>query len=804
MGTFLVENSKKIMLISYFKTAWRNIIRSKWYSVLNIVGLATGMAVTLLIGLWVHYQYSYNQFLPDYQRVYQVLSNYNADADVSTQGSTPTKLADVLRAEFPEIEYVSETDWFGPHGLTVGNKKLHIDGGQVQGDFLKIFQFTLLRGSAGTVLKDPYSIVLTESTAKSLFGQEDPIGKTVRFDNLNDLKVTGILKDLPDNSSFSFSYLVPFSYYEATTPWVKKMRTMSFGSGNAFMQWVKLRPGVSYAQLAPKIKDIEKRDNDQNAKTTEIIFQPMKDWNLYTKFKNGKEAGGFVEYLRLFGIIGLLVLTIACINFVNLTTARSEKRAREVGIRKAMGSQRKDLIIQFLAESFMLVFLAFSLSILLTQMALPAFNGLTHSRLSLPFSNGWFWLLMAGCLCIVALAAGSRPAFYLSSFKPVKVLKGTLHIGKVATLPRKILVVLQFSCSIALIISTVIVYQQIQYARDRPTGDDLNRLMLTGGSPDLVHNYIPLRNELIAKGIATSVTMSSTGATWINLHDDISDWPGKKPGERKTIATVWVNKDYFKTLGMTLQQGRDFDGVLDKATVILNEAAVKYLGLKQPLNQTIKYDTTRTIIGVVKDALMQSPFSPADPTMFVYDYDPSPQSVVMYRLSPRISTQDAIAKLGPIFSKYNPSYPYDYDFEDTNYAAKFNAVVLVGKLAATFAGLAIFISCLGLFGLAAYMAEQRNKEIGIRKVLGASVSQIWLLLTGDFIVLVLISCVIASPVVLCFLQHWLQDYDYRISIGPWVFIAAAMAAVIITVVTISFQAIKAAIANPVKSLRSEG
>jgi putative ABC transport system permease protein len=804
MGTFLVGKSQIIvMLISYFKTAWRNIIRSKWYSVLNILGLATGMAVTLLIGLWVSYQYSYDKFLPDYQRVYQVLSNYNADANVSTQPSTPTKLADVLRTGFPEIEYVSETDWFGQHGLKAGDKRLYINGGQVQQDFLKIFQFTLLRGSVGTVLKDPYSIVLTESTAKSLFGQEDPIGRTVRFDNLNDLKVTGILKDLPHNSSFSFRYLVPFSYYELTTPWVKKMRTMSFGSGNAFMQWVKLRPGVSYAQLAPKIKDIEKRDNDLNAKTTEIILQPMKDWTLYNKFRNGVEAGGFVEYVRLFGIIGLLVLAIACINFVNLTTARSEKRALEVGIRKAIGSRRKDLIIQFLAESFMLVFLAFLLSILLAQTALPAFNGLTQSRLSLPFSNGWFWLLMAGCLCIIALAAGSRPAFYLSSFKPVKVLKGTFNVGKSATLPRKVLVVLQFSCSIALIISTVIVYQQIRYAKDRPTGDDLNRLMVTGGSPDLVRNYTALKNELLEKGIASSVTMSSGAATWIGLHDDISDWPGKKPGERITLGTVWVNKDYFKTLGMTLEQGRDFDGVSDKATVILNEAAVKRLDLKQPLNQTIKYDTTRTIIGVAKDALMQSPFSPADPTMFVYDPDPSPQSVVLYRLSPQISTQDAIAKLGPIFSKYNPAYPFDFQFEDADYAGKFGPELLVGKLAATFAGLAIFISCLGLFGLAAYMAEQRNKEIGIRKVLGASVTQLWLLLTGDFILLVLISCLIASPVALYFLQHWLLNYDYRITIGPWIFIAAGIAATVITIVTISFQAIRAAIANPVKSLRSE-
>jgi len=451
----------------------------------------------------------------------------------------------------------------------------------------------------------------------------------------------------------------------------------------------------------------------------------------------------------------------------------------------------------------MLVLLAFLLSILLAQLALPAFNSLTGNHIDIPFSNGWFWLLMAGCLCITTLAAGSRPAFYLSSFKPVKVLKGTLHIAKVATFPRKVLVVLQFSCSIALIISTMIVYQQIQHAKDRSTGYDLHRVMVSGMSEDLVHNYTALKNEMIVKGIATSVTMSSSSATGINLHDDISNWPGKQPGERITLGTVWVNKDYFKTLGMKIKQGRDFEGVSDKATVILNEAAVKRLGLKEPLNQTIKYDTTRTIIGVVKDALMQSPYSPADPTMFVYDYDPSPQSVILYRLSPQITTQDAIVKLGPIFSKYNPAYPFDYQFEDADYAAKFNSEMLIGRLGGIFAGLAIFISCLGLFGLAAYMAEQRNKEIGIRKVLGASVSQIWLLLTEDFIVPLLISCLIASSVAFYFLHHWLQNYDYRITIGPWVFISAAVAAIVITIATISFHAIKAAIANPVKSLRGE-
>ena len=791
------------MVLSFFKTAWRNIVRGKWYSLLNIVGLGTGMAVTLMIGLWVYYQYTYDSFLSDHDQIYQAKSNYGIDKDIDTENSTPTKLADVLRTEYPEIQYACETDWFGTHGLKVADKRLYINGGMVQLDFLKLFQFPLRKGDASSVLKNPYSIVLTESTARSLFGNDDPIGKTVRFDNLNDLTVTGVLKDLPVNSSFSFAYLVPFGFYEQTTPWVKRMRTMLFGSGNAFQVFVKLKPGVSFEQLAPKIKDIEKRDNDQNAKTTEIVLQPMQHWHLYTEYRNGKEAGGFVEYVKLFAVIGLLILAIACINFINLSTARSEKRAREVGIRKAIGSLRRDLIIQFLIQSFLMVLLAFALCLLLAQLAMPAFNSLTGSHLLLPFSNVWFWILMFGGLLFTSLAAGSRPAFYLSSFKPVKVLKGTLHVGKIVSFPRKALVILQFSCSVALMISTTIVNQQIQYAKNRPTGDDLNRLMVTGGSPDLIHNYPALKNNLATSGVVSSVTMSSCSATWINLHDDISDWPGKKPGERIGLGTVWVDLDYFKTLDMHLLQGRDFNGLSDNATVILNEAAVRRLGLKDPIGQTIRYDTTRTIVGVVEDAIMTSPYSPADPSMFLFDPNPSPQDVILYRLSPQVKTRDAIAKLGPIFNKYNPAYPFDYSFEDDNYATKFASETLVGELAATFAGLAIFISCLGLFGLAAYMAEQRNKEIGIRKVLGASVMQLWVLLTGHFVVLVLISCLIASPVALYFLQHWLRNYDYRITIGPWVFIVVAIAAITITLATISVQAIRAALTNPVRTLRTE-
>jgi putative ABC transport system permease protein len=792
---------RNFMFRNYFKTAWRNILRSKGYSALNITGLATGMAVTLLIGLWVYHEYSYNKFLPNYQRLYQVKHNADIDGEVLTFNSTSLKLSEVFRSQYPEIEYVAATDWFSPHGLMTGNKKLYNNGGMVEGDFLKMFQYPLLQGNANTVLKDPFSIVLTESTATALFGNEDPINKTIRFDNKNDLKVTGILKDIPANSSFQFNYLVPFSYLEQVVPSVKADRSLPFGNGNNYQQFVQLKRGISHAQIASKIKDIEKSGDDAFAKKTTTILQPIRDWHLYTEYKNGKVAGGFIDYVRMFGIIGVFVLIIACINFVNLTTARSEKRAKEVGVRKAIGSGRKELIIQFLVESFLLTFIAFLFSVLFVQLALPAFNTLTNNKISIPFSNGIFWMLMLSCVFVTALIAGSRPAFYLSSFKPIKVLKGTLQIGKMATWPRKILVVVQFSCAVGLIIGTLIVYQQIKYTKDRPTGYDLNRLMMTNMSDDLSRNYIALKNELLEKGIAESVTTASSPATNIYWHSDIERWQGKNAGETVEMGIIKVNEDYFKTLNMKMQQGRDFIGENDKASVIFNETAIKRLRIKDPINQTITWDTTRRIVGVVKDALMLSPFSPADPTMFVYE--PNPHGNLMYRLSPNIKTEDAITKLTAIFSKYNPSYPYEYQFADASYAAKFNLEVLVGKMAGIFAGLAIFISCLGLFGLAAYIAEQRTREIGIRKVLGASVSQVWLLLSKDFIVLVLVSCLIASPIALYYLQNWLQKYDYRISIGPWVFVMAAFAAIVITIITISFQAIKAALANPVKSLRTE-
>ncbi len=790
------------MFKNYFKIAWRNLIRGRGYSALNIFGLATGMAVALIIGLWVYNQYSYNRFFPAYNQLYQAQRHFYGNGDTLTYGGTSLKLANALRNQIPEIESVAETDGGSMHGLMIGNRKFYINGNQVAADFLTMFQFPLLEGNSKNVLDDPYSIVLTQHSAKALFGNEDALNKTVRFDNQNDLKVTGILKDIPHNSTLQFNYLVPFSYLESTNSFVKLARSKGYGWTN-FTTYVKLKPGISYAQVAPKIKNIEKteRDNFMSMKTN-IILDPIKNWHLYDSFDKGKPVAGFIEYLRIFSIIGILVLLIACINFINLATARSEKRAKEVGVRKAIGSGKKDLVFQFLIESVLLTFIAFIFSILFVQLALPSFNTLTGDAIKIPFSSATFWITTLSCVLVTALASGSRPAFYLSSFNPAKVLKSNINVGMGATLPRKVLVVLQFSCSIALIISTFIIYQQVQYAKDRPSGYDKDRLMMTDMNEDLSRNYTAIRNEIMQKGIAKMITTASRNVTMPGNHRDVDEWPGKKPGESVDMGYIHVTDDYFNTLGMTMKEGRNFRGSSDTLNVIFNEAAVKLLRLKNPINQEITYiDTRMKIIGVVKDAIMASPFEPADPTIFMHDANP--QDVMMYRLSAGIKTQDAITALTSIFNKYNPAYPFTYTFADDNYAAKFKQEVLIGKLAGLFAAFAIFISCLGLFGLAAYMAEKRTKEIGIRKVLGASIPQVWLLLSKDFILLVLISCFIASPVSLYFLSDWLQKYDYKISISPFVFIVAGIAALIITIITISFQAIKAAIANPVDSLRSE-
>jgi putative ABC transport system permease protein len=796
------------MIRNHFLVAWRNLLKNKGYTSINIVGLAIGMAVTLLIALWAVDQYSYDRFLPGYQQVYHIKMNFTGQHDgTTTQDATSLPVADVLRKEVPGINRVAETNNIGNEAsdLVVGDKKLYLKGGAAGSAFWQIFPFPFEKGDPATVFRDPFSIVIDQSTAKALFGDKDPLNQAIKIDNDKIVKVTGVIKDIPANSSLQFSFLLPFAFEEQTQDWIKQSRT--HWTYNSFEIFVQLDPGASSAQIAPKIRNlVYDRSPEMRPGKPAIWLQPYKDMHLYSTYKNGNVAGGFIDYVHLFTMIGLLVLVIACVNFMNLSTARSEKRAREVGVRKALGSQRKDLIVQFLTESVVIAGIASILAMLLVQLLLPAFNGMTRESIRMPWSSPVFWCCMLGYVLVTGLFAGSRPAFYLSSFSPVQVLKGTVISGRAATLSRKALVVMQFSCSVALIISTIIVYRQIQYARDRPTGYDADRLMMTDMSADLAKNFPVLREEMIQSGVVQDAATSSSVVTEMQSHCMLNNWPGKTAAdEAVNIGTVWVSGSYFKTVGMKIIAGRDFSADIhaDSAGVILNEAAVRRIGLKEPIGRMVTwncFDGPVRILGVVKDALMESPFKPVAPAIF---YHSEWGNSVLYRLSARAKTQDALPFLARLFEKYNPAYPYSYKFVDEEYSHKFNLEVLVGKLAGIFAALAILISCLGLFGLAAYVAEQRTREIGIRKVLGASVSQVWMLLSKDFLLLVVISCVIASPIALYFLHNWLQQYDYRISIGPGVFVLAAAAAILITLLTVSFQAIRAALANPVKSIRTE-
>jgi ABC-type antimicrobial peptide transport system permease subunit len=688
--------------------------------------------------------------------------------------------------------------------LVAGDKKINPQGFAVGADFLKMFPYPLLKGNLGSVFADPNSIILTQSVAKALFGDKDPMNKVIRMDNQYNVKVTGLMKDVPLNSTIQFAFLLPYSFKEATNPGAKKERVnwLSYSTPG----YLELKPGVNADVFQNKIKDIVFQHAQDKTTKIEVFLQPAKNWHLLTQYKDGRPVDGLISYVRMFGIIGILVLVIACINFVNLSTARAEKRAREVGVRKSIGSLRRDLILQFLSESILITFISFALSVLIVQLILPAFNTLTYATIGIPYTSGLFWCVMLAYVLITGLLAGSRPAFYLSSFKPVKVLKGTIQLGKRAALPRKIMVAVQFSCSIALIISTLIIYQQLQYAKDRPKGYDVDRLVYANDSNDIEKNYNPFKHDLLQSSQVASVAKGGSSMLFFPASFSIFDFPGKKPGESLEMATTAVSPDYFKTAGMTFAAGHDFEGgaVPDTLHVIINEAAAQRLRLKNPVDKIITMEYTKNplrIIGVVKNAIVGSPFYSAMPGIYVYN--PGWGGTIMLRLNPNVGTQAALKKIAAIFDKYNPSYPFEYSFADQMYNNTFQMETLVGTLAGIFAGLAIFISCLGLFGLAAYVAEQRKKEIGIRKVLGASVPQVWVLLSGDFMSLVGISCVIASPIAFYFLHGWLQSFDYRITIGPGAFLISAVMAVAITIFTISYQAISAALANPVKSLRSE-
>ncbi len=792
------------MLKNYFKIAWRNLTKNKISSFINIGGLAVGMAVAMLIALWIYDELSFNKYNENYSRIVKVMRQESWKGETSTSPYNPLPASSELRSSFADnFQHVATSTFTDEHTLIYGEKAFNRPGNYMESDGPQILALEMLKGTRSG-LADINSILLSENSAKILFGNTDPINKTISIDNRADVKVTGVYMDLPFNSEFKdVTFIAPFDLYLSLSPWLRK----DDWNNNYVQVLAEISPNTSPESISKRIADIKINNVKKEAvsSVTKFLLHPMSKWHLYEEFRQGTNVGGRIQFVWLFGIIGVFVLLLACINFMNLSTAQSEKRAKEVGIRKAIGSVRSQLINQFLSESLLVALLAFVLSLAIVQLSLPWFNAVADKQMRILWTEPLFWIAGLGFTLITGLIAGSYPAFYLSSFNPVKVLKGTFRAGRLAVVPRKVLVVLQFTVSVALIIGTIIVYRQIQFTKNRSTGYSSDKLIYVQMKTNEVHeHYEAVRNDFLATGAVEDMAESYGFVIQNSANSGGFEWKGKDPNFLDNFALEWVSHDYGKTVGWQFVDGRDFSKAVpsDSFSYVINEAAAKYMNLKNPVGEVLRKDgKDYKIIGVIKDVVAESPYKPVRPTLTSIVQWPG--SILSIKLNPKLGINEAIAKIEPVFKKHVNGAPFDYKFVDEEYGRKFAAEMRIGKLSGFFASLAIFISCLGLFALASFVAEQRKKEIGIRKVLGASGINLWKMLSKDFVMLVFISCLIAIPVAYYFLHNWLQNYEYRTEISWWIFVLAGIGALVITLLTVSFQAIKASMTNPVKSLRTE-
>jgi len=817
------EGYKKLntygMYKSYFKIGWRNLLKNKGYSFINIGGLTMGMTVAMFIGLWVYDELSFNKYHKNYNDIAQV---WSCGIDPETQTfsggqSIQYPVATTLVNNYPQyFKHVLMAWWVGDYTLSLADKKISKKGEFIEGGGLEMLSLKMLKGSYES-LNDPHSVILSKSAAESIFGNDEPMNKSLSIDGRMVVEVRGVYEDIPRNNRFSeVQFFAPWSLWLSVNDWAQGKE--ADWDNRPFNIYAQLRPGITMEGANAAIKGLYSKNVPADFyKTMEkykpfVQLIPMSTWHLYSEFEDGKPAKGRITYVWLFGIVGAFVLLLACINFINLSTARSERRAREVGVRKTIGSGKGQLISQFLSESFMMVALAFMLAVALVAVLQNWFNELADKDIVLPFGNPVFWVVAISFIIITGFIAGIYPAFYLSSFQPVKILKGVLRSGRFTALPRKVLVVVQFTVSVVLVMGTLIVYQQIQFGRNRPIGYDRNNLItLNMNDPGYKGKQDVLRTELMRTGVVSEVATSSSPLTAVNNITNGYQWLEKDPNLDAEFAICNVTRDFGKTVGWELVAGRDFSNEFSRDSlnaIIVNEAAVNYMGLKNPVGQEFtdvdefgNEKWTRTIIGVVKDLVMESPYEPVRQTLYYFNDNASRQ--LQIKINPAVSASVALPKIEAVLSKVVPSALFDYKFVDEEYARKFSQEERIGKLSGIFALLAIFISCLGLFGLASYVAEQRTKEIGIRKVMGATVSNLWQMLSKDFVVLVVISCFIAIPMAYYFMNSWLQKYQYRTEISWWIFLVTSIVALMITLLTVSFQAVKAALMNPVNSLRSE-
>lgn len=794
------------MIKNYLKTAWRSLAKNKKSSAINIVGLSLGMAVFILIALWVWDELSYDNYHHNYNKIGQAVQTQQWNGQTFSQVAQPFPLGEELKNNYGDnFKHLVMASWEGDNILSYQDKHLNQMGIYMDVDGPKMLSLDIVQGELDG-LRDPSSIMLSQSAAKAFFGEKDPINQVMKINQTMDVKVTAVYADLPANTSFGqLKFIAPWDLYITSEPWIKRSETQ--WDNNSFQLFAQIADHTDFKTVNSKIANakLNRVSEEQKKFKAQILLHPMKDWRLRNEWKDGKVVGGLIEYVKLFSIIGVFVLALACINFMNLSTARSEKRAKEVGIRKTMGSPKKVLVAQFLSESALTATISYFFALLLVLLLLPWFNDIAHKNIEIPWANPWFWFGGLAFTLLTGVLAGSYPAFYLSSFNPLTVLKGTFRIGHLAALPRKALVVFQFTISVALIIGTIIVFQQIQFTKDRPVGYEREgMIMVAMSTPEFYGKHDVLRSKLKEKGAIEELSESSSPLTSVWSNSGGFDWEGKDPDLNTDFATIYVSHDYGNTIQWQVKQGRDYsrDFGTDSLGLIINEAAVKFMGITDPVGKTVRWGRRDYhIIGVINDMVMSSPFEPVKQT--VYILDENNVNWINMRLNPNKGANESLQQIKKVFQEVIPNAPFDYQFVDESYANKFAQEDAVGQLATCFALLAIIISSLGVFGLASYMAEQRGKEIGIRKVIGASVFQLWKLLSVEFVLLVVLAGLIASPLAYYFLHGWLQKYTYHTEIAWWVFAVVMLSALLITMIVVSFQTIRAAVANPVESLRDE-
>jgi putative ABC transport system permease protein len=786
------------MIKNYLTIAVRNIFRNKLFSTVNILGLAFGICSAMLILLWVNDELKVDQFHGNVSDLYVVRENQQyTDGKLFTFTSTPGPMAPFIKEKYPEIERASRFTWPINSLFQYKESSFYEQGFYVDQDFIEMFSFEFLSGDIKTALRDKNSLVISEKMAKKYFGNEEPLGKLMMINTKNSFMVTGVFKDIPANSSIKFEYLLPFQFFfDENKSWLDQW------DNNNVRTFLQLKKGVNAADFGVKFKHEIKTHVEKT--NVELLIQPFGDAYLYGEYENGVQSGGRIEYVKIFSVVAVFVLFIACINFMNLSTAQATKRAKEVGLRKVIGASPHQLFKQFMGESFLTVAISAAIAGLLAFLLIPLFNEITGKSLSIDLLNRNILLIFVGIVAFTAFVAGSYPAIFISEFKPVQVLKGQLKSGSRASVFRKVLVVFQFTLSIILIISTTVVFRQMNFMTNRDIGFDRNNVFTVWMEGDMRHKFETVRTRLLNEPGIESVTASSQSPIEVGNSTSGLQWEGKDPDERILFSNMNVDYDFIQTLKMTMAEGRPFDRnqVTDSSNYIVNEKAAEKFGFKNGTagQELTMWDKKGRIIGVVKDFNFGSLHSPIEPLILRIDSTWMNCMIVRAKAN---ETEAAIRAVEKLWKEYATGYPFQYSFMNQDWEQFYKAEGQRGKLFNALAMLSIFISCLGLFGLSAFSAERRTKELGIRKALGASVPGLIRLMGKEYAILVVIAACFGTPAGWFLMSWWLESYAYPVEMGYMTFVFASLACFAISMITISYHSFKVAANDPVKSLRYE-